>query len=79
MFILRRLIFVTSALFMTSDTLVLMAVAQYIVLSLLDLLYVAMAKPFMEHKQNYTEMINEVFVLFIAFFAYLLMDNSMSR
>ena len=44
LFILRRFIFVTSALFMTSDTLVLMAVALYIVLSLLDLLYVAMAK-----------------------------------
>ena len=78
-FILRRSIFVLSALQMTEGFLVFIAVAIFIISSFLYLLYFTIAKPHTSDVSNYSEVINELFVLLIGYFAYILIDNSAPR
>mmetsp|Transcript_25298 Transcript_25298/g.31669 ORF Transcript_25298/g.31669 Transcript_25298/m.31669 type:complete len:193 (+) Transcript_25298:2369-2947(+) len=78
-FILRRALFVISALLLSSGSYVLLAVGIYCVTSFLHLAYMLTVQPMIKPKHNYVEVMNEVFVLMTSYYAILLLDGSKTR
>ena len=78
-FILRRTVFILSALYLIKQSLVILAVAIFSVSSFLRLTYMLSAKPMIQPQRNYIEAMNEIFVLVSAYFALLLLNESQTR
>lgn len=76
-FILRRVIFVVSALYMVDQ--VFAAFAIFMLSSYLKLTYIISVKPFDSIVMVQTEAFNELTVLLVGYAAFLLVDKSLGR
>lgn len=78
-FVVRRIIFITSALYWTEGNYVLLAIACFVLSALIKLIFIISVRPFTEKQHNFTEGMNELFIVSVGYFAIPLMDQSMPR
>ena len=78
-FILRRIVFVLTILFLVEDSLYLITFLIFMLSSLLNISYWAMAHPLLSKNANRIEIINEFFVLLSSYFAMMLINDSRGR
>ena len=76
--VVRRIIFVASALYLSEDYLF-VKMGIFMISSYLKLLYIASVKPFESKVMVVTEAINEMSVLLFGYLAFMLVDQSLSR
>ena len=73
-FITRRIIFVSSALFLYQGNGVLAAIAIFMLSSLLKLIYIISVKPYESKFMVWSESCNELIVLLFGYMAFILVD-----
>ena len=78
-FILRRILFVLTALFLVNGSWSLVAFCVYLFCSFFHLVYLITIQPMLSQTRNFTEIINELFVLMTSYCAMLLIDPSKRR
>ena len=76
--VVRRIIFVASALYLSEDYLF-VKMGIFMISSYLKILYIASVKPFESNVMVVTEAINEMSVLLFGYLAFMLVDQSLSR
>ena len=78
-YMLRRAVFIISALIMATDSRVIIAIAIFVVCSFFTLAYMIVLQPFQDKSLNRFEIINEFFVLLISYHTVVLLNDSFSR
>ena len=76
--VVRRILFVASALYLSEDYLF-VKMGIFMISSYLKILYIASVKPFESKVMVVTEAINEMSVLLFGYLAFMLVDQSLSR
>ena len=78
-FVVRRIVFITSALYWTEGNYVLLAIACFVLSAHANLIFIITVRPYTDKQLNLTEGMNELFVLSVGYFAIILMDQSAPR
>lgn len=78
-FVIRRCVFIASALYWTEGNYVLLAIACFVLSAYAKLIFNITVRPFTDSQLNFTEGVNELFVVGVGYFAIPLMDQSLPR
>ena len=78
-FVIRRLIFVASAIFLVNGSMSLLAISIFMILSYLQVLFVISVQPHTKKFMQWTEAINELFILLFGYIVFSLANPARSR